>query len=73
MAALLDAMQLLEGIQCLGGLRAEVAGDRHRLALQREVSLQESKRDLFDAVIARTQDLAAPLSADDIRGLLDAS
>ncbi|GAB3811579.1 DEAD/DEAH box helicase [Tessaracoccus terricola] len=40
---------------------------------EKVVALQERKRDLFDAVVARTQDLNAPLSADDIRGLLDAS
>ncbi|MCC2593808.1 DEAD/DEAH box helicase [Tessaracoccus sp. OS52] len=39
---------------------------------EKVVALQARKRDLFDAVVARTSDLAAPLSADDIRGLLDA-
>ncbi len=39
---------------------------------EKVVALQESKRDLFDSVIASASDAAAPLTADDIRGLLDA-
>ena len=39
---------------------------------EKVVALQERKRDLFDAVVGRSADVAAPLSADDIRGLLDA-
>jgi len=35
------------------------------------VALQQRKRDLFDQVIGADASLAAPLSADDIRGLLD--
>lgn len=35
------------------------------------VALQERKRDLFDAVVGKASDVAAPLSADDIRGLLE--
>jgi len=38
---------------------------------EKVVALQERKRDLFDKVIGEAGDLAAPLSADDIRGLLD--
>lgn len=34
------------------------------------LELQRSKRDLFDRVVGDDADLAAPLSADDIRGLL---
>ncbi|MDF1487417.1 DEAD/DEAH box helicase [Tessaracoccus caeni] len=39
---------------------------------EKVVALQERKRDLFDAVVGRTTDIASPLTADDIRGLLDA-
>ncbi|HMR49977.1 MAG TPA: DEAD/DEAH box helicase [Arachnia sp.] len=39
---------------------------------EKVVALQERKRDLFDAVVGQASDVAAPLSADDIRGLLDA-
>ena len=39
---------------------------------EKVVALQRRKRDLFDSVVGRTSDVAAPLSADDIRGLLDA-
>lgn len=35
------------------------------------VALQEKKRHLFDAVVGQASDMAAPLSADDIRGLLE--
>lgn len=35
------------------------------------VALQQRKRDLFDQVVGADADLAAPLSAADIRGLLD--
>ncbi len=38
---------------------------------EKVVALQERKRDLFDAVVGRNSDVAAPLSADDIRGLLE--
>ena len=38
---------------------------------EKVVALQRRKRDLFDAVMGRGNDLAAPLTADDIRGLLD--
>ncbi len=38
---------------------------------ERVVALQQRKRDLFDQVVGSGGDLAAPLSADDIRGLLD--
>jgi superfamily II DNA or RNA helicase len=36
------------------------------------VALQEHKRHLFDQVVGAASDMAAPLSAGDIRGLLDA-
>lgn len=36
------------------------------------VALQEHKRHLFDQVVGSASDMAAPLSAADIRGLLDA-
>ncbi len=39
---------------------------------EKVVALQERKRDLFDQVVGTASDIAAPLSADDIRGLLDA-
>ena len=39
---------------------------------EKVVALQRRKRDLFDSVVGRASDVAAPLSADDIRGLLDA-
>lgn len=35
------------------------------------VALQQRKRDLFDAVVGSASDMAAPLSAEDIRGLLE--
>jgi len=38
---------------------------------ERVVALQQRKRDLFDQVVGSDADLAAPLSAADIRGLLD--
>jgi len=38
---------------------------------EKVVALQGRKRDLFDSVMGRGGDLAAPLSSDDIRGLLD--
>ena len=38
---------------------------------EKVVALQERKRDLFDAVVGQNSDVAAPLSADDIRGLLE--
>ncbi|WP_432558391.1 SNF2-related protein [Granulicoccus sp. GXG6511] len=38
---------------------------------EKVVALQERKRDLFDAVVGAASDLAAPLSAEDIRGLLE--
>ncbi|MEN0071247.1 MAG: SNF2-related protein, partial [Propionicimonas sp.] len=38
---------------------------------EKVVALQRRKRDLFDSVMGRGGDLAAPLTADDIRGLLD--
>ena len=38
---------------------------------ERVVALQQRKRDLFDQVVGSGGELAAPLSADDIRGLLD--
>ena len=38
---------------------------------EKVVALQERKRDLFDAVVGQNADVAAPLSADDIRGLLE--
>ncbi len=38
---------------------------------EKVVALQERKRDLFDAVVGKNSDVAAPLSADDIRGLLE--
>ncbi len=37
---------------------------------EKVVALQRRKRDLFDSVVGSDADLAAPLSADDIRGLL---
>lgn len=39
---------------------------------EKVVALQESKRHLFDQVVGSASDVAAPLTADDIRGLLDA-
>ncbi|MDO5681683.1 MAG: DEAD/DEAH box helicase [Propionibacteriaceae bacterium] len=36
------------------------------------VALQERKRHLFDAVVGAASDVASPLTADDIRGLLEA-
>ncbi len=39
---------------------------------EKVVALQERKRDLFASVVGRASDVAAPLSAADIRGLLDA-
>ena len=38
---------------------------------ERVVALQQRKRDLFDQVVGSGSELAAPLNADDIRGLLD--
>ncbi len=38
---------------------------------EKVVALQERKRDLFAKVVGQSGDLAAPLSADDIRGLLE--
>jgi len=38
---------------------------------EKVVALQERKRDLFDAVVGQSSNVAAPLSADDIRGLLE--
>lgn len=38
---------------------------------EKVVALQERKRDLFAKVVGEAGDLAAPLSADDIRGLLE--
>ena len=38
---------------------------------EKVVALQERKRNLFDAVVGKAADVAAPLSADDIRGLLE--
>ncbi|AQP43863.1 hypothetical protein RPIT_02730 [Tessaracoccus flavus] len=38
---------------------------------EKVMALQESKRHLFDAVVGRAANVAAPLTADDIRGLLD--
>ena len=37
---------------------------------EKVVALQDTKRHLFDSVVGRASDIAAPLSADDIRGLL---
>ena len=37
---------------------------------EKVVALQQRKRDLFDEVLGDDGELAAPLSADDIRGLL---
>ena len=37
---------------------------------EKVVALQERKRNLFDAVVGQAANVAAPLSADDIRGLL---
>lgn len=37
---------------------------------EKVVALQASKRHLFDNVVGKASDMAAPLSADDIRGLL---
>jgi len=39
---------------------------------EKVVALADSKRHLFDEVVGAASDIAAPLSADDIRGLLDA-
>ncbi|WP_232547045.1 DEAD/DEAH box helicase [Propioniciclava soli] len=39
---------------------------------EKVVALQETKRHLFDQVVGQASDIAAPLSAADIRGLLDA-
>ena len=38
---------------------------------EKVVALQERKRDLFAKVVGEAGDLAAPLTADDIRGLLE--
>ncbi len=38
---------------------------------EKVVALQERKRNLFDAVVGNTSAVGAPLSADDIRGLLE--
>ena len=38
---------------------------------EKVVALQERKRDLFAKVVGEAGDLAAPLSAEDIRGLLE--
>ncbi|MEO7589022.1 MAG: DEAD/DEAH box helicase [Arachnia sp.] len=38
---------------------------------EKVVALQERKRDLFDAVVGTASNVSAPLSADDIRGLLE--
>ena len=38
---------------------------------EKVVALADSKRHLFDEVVGAASDIAAPLSADDIRGLLD--
>ncbi|RMB62411.1 DEAD/DEAH box helicase [Tessaracoccus antarcticus] len=38
---------------------------------EKVVALQERKRDLFDAVVGQTSNISAPLSAEDIRGLLE--
>ncbi len=38
---------------------------------EKVVALQQRKRDLFDQVVGKGGDLAAPLTADDIRGLLE--
>ena len=38
---------------------------------EKVVALQARKRDLFDKVVGEAGDLAAPLTADDIRGLLE--
>ena len=40
---------------------------------EKVVALQAHKRDLFTAVVGQASDIAAPLDADAIRGLLDAS
>lgn len=40
---------------------------------EKVVALQERKRDLFAKVVGEAGDLAAPLTADDIRGLLEPS
>jgi SNF2 family DNA or RNA helicase len=37
---------------------------------EKVVALADSKRHLFDEVVGATSDMVAPLSADDIRGLL---
>ena len=39
---------------------------------EKVVALQERKRDLFASVVGRASNAPAPLSAADIRGLLDA-
>lgn len=39
---------------------------------EKVVALQAHKRHLFDQVVGQASDMAAPLSADDIRGLLGA-
>ena len=39
---------------------------------EKVVALADSKRHLFDEVVGAASDIAAPLSADDIRGLLEA-
>ena len=39
---------------------------------EKVVALADSKRRLFDEVVGAASDMAAPLSADDIRGLLEA-
>ena len=38
---------------------------------EKVVALQQRKRDLFDQVVGKGGELAAPLTADDIRGLLE--
>ncbi|MBK8461950.1 MAG: DEAD/DEAH box helicase [Nigerium sp.] len=38
---------------------------------EKVVALQETKRDLFASVVGQASDIVAPLSADDIRGLLE--
>jgi len=38
---------------------------------EKVVALQERKRDLFDSVLGDASGLGAPLTADDIRGLLE--
>ncbi len=40
---------------------------------EKVVALQQKKRQLFDSVIGDASGLGAPLTADDIRGLLESS